>query len=150
MFFGTFELAPYLKEFRPEHSLSSLSNLWLGGHALRAETDRSIHPGPPREQHMCWFCHSGHVEDKQHILFHCSIIAFQRSTLFILAVPSTKGTLGSFLAQAGQLGLIAHRIHLCFQTSQCTSVGPFGTQSNIRILHSEDKHPVPNKSHIDV
>ena len=64
MFFNTFELAPYLKELKPEGSLFAL---WLGGHTLRVETNRWIHPSPPREQRVCCFCHSGDVEDERQL-----------------------------------------------------------------------------------
>ena len=117
MFFDTFELAPYLKELRPECSLFSLIKFRLGGHTLRVETDRWIHPSPPREQRVCCFCHSGAVEDEQHFLFDCSFYSIIRGQHFSLfGGASHQRDIRLFFEQnSGQLGLVARHIDLCFQ-----------------------------------
>ena len=77
-------MASYLGELRPEAPMFDLIKFRVGGHSLRVETDRWLHPKPPREQRLCRCCNTGAVEDEQHFLFDCPYYASFRGQHFSL------------------------------------------------------------------
>lgn len=117
MYFDSFNMAPYLSSMRPGGPLFSLIKFRLGGHTLRIETDRWVHPKPPREQRVCRFCHTGAVEDEQHFLFDCPFYSIIRGQHFPLFGPSShhRDIRLFFERNSGQLGLVARHIDMCFQ-----------------------------------
>ena len=117
MYFDTPDMAPHLRSLKSESLLFDLIKFRLSSHVLRVETDRWIHPKPPREQRTCKFCQCGSVEDEQHFLFDCpfySIIRGQHYSLFCRA--SQQRDIRLFLEQnSDNIGLVAKHLHVCFQ-----------------------------------
>ena len=76
------ELLPYIKV--------PVARLRTSTHPLRIKTGRYNLPVPiPAEEHYCWFCQNGSVEDEFHFLFDCNLYSTleEKSTHKLLLAP---------------------------------------------------------------
>ena len=117
MHFDSTDMAPYLMTVNSEGPLFDLIKFRLGSHMLRVETDRWVHPRPPREQRICQHCQCGAVEDEQHFLFDCPFYSIIRGQHFSLFEPALQHRdIRLFFEQNwDNMGLVARHLHVCFQ-----------------------------------
>jgi hypothetical protein len=109
-------MAPYLTAVGGWKQRKHLAQLRLGSHWLGVEKGRQGPAGAvPRSERVCQRCHSGAVDDEEHMIFRCSAhstLRLQNASLF----SPWPDSLSTFMGQDPTI--VAAFVHGCYEEAK--------------------------------
>ena len=116
-----YEMAAYLTAVGGWKQRKRLAQLRTGSHWLAVETGRSGPGAVPRSERFCQRCHSGEVDDEEHMILRCTAHTAQRMQHASIFTP-WPDSLRSFMARdPTQVASFAH--HCCEEAKKLNPLG---------------------------
>lgn len=84
MYKHVIEIEPYLTCGINGKYKKCISKLRVSSHQLAIETGRHQRPPVPRENRLCKFCSSSHIDDEIHLITNCEFHQTERYTLYTI------------------------------------------------------------------
>ena len=94
-----FCVEPYILHIRGNHLIRAIARYRMSSHDINIERGRFNNPEIPKNQRICTRCELNEIDDKIHLLLHCSAMNNEREILFdsLAAIINIQPTNEMFL-----------------------------------------------------